>query len=655
MDKKRRREQEHADELTLTPIEGNSKRFKMMSPDMSILQTPAFKLTYADEYDNQEEQSLFSKPVTTMEQQQKKRLLYTPRKLAEKIKKQQVPKLTIPKSPALRCDKRVKSRADRTIVLDVSKAVTKKRILNARRHGHTHIGRSHHAMMRRELTHPVEFNFRTDHRLRHNHHHEEHVHRHQEEPNEWHPTLTHPKPFTFHTSNRVKPTDVPDASPYKSIAERLKEFDTTFKQIEVAEKPMGLTRPAPFNFQTGTRYRPVHVLSTEEQKRIELENMPKFKARPLPKKIFESHGDMGVPKIEKRPLTEAEAPNLRSLTRFEARKRLRSEQDEMELERRRERKRQFKARCLNSKILSGETVLPPVEHRPSTIPESPALSTKQRGLAYKEQFEQKMRELQHEQEEAKKFKARPMPDGQLRLAPKQALPLTDPAPFSLATNVRGAHHEQELAAKLETQAREEREKRQFKAQPIKIYEDASSASVEPRKLTNPAPFNLKTELRGATYQEVFEQENRSEPAQFKARPMPSSDKPFVPSKSDKPLTELANFNLQSDRRAVARSEFDVRMKKKMAEIEVMQRQREEDEKKMEEQKNEQARRDIEAHLKAKPMPAFYSNYSKDHLSLVEKRLQKRLQRQRENLTVPKTPNFATHKRLGRPGAIQSFR
>lgn len=662
-DKKRKRD-------AADPSTPGKKKFRLSvcTPQFMIASTPKFKVDYVDEIDFNEKPKVMrpkltrmkSGPVQDITVMQTKRLLYTPRKLAEKIREGLIPKTTIPISPALHCDKRIRARA-------MEKRNTRDRINNARRHGHTHIGKYHFAMgckSIRPLTETMEFTFATDSRLRH--HHDEHTTIHdktaieQEQPKPWQPAITQPKPFVLHTSNRVKQTGPVEISPYKSLSERLKEFDTTFKVHEVLDRPLEITHPEPFRLQTSTRYRPVQTLSTEEQTKIMMEKIPKFKARPLPKKILETHGDLGVPKIDKKPPTAVEGFNLRLLQRLGSRKRKRTEQEQEYADHKRERKRMFKARCVNARILSGESILPPIEHKLPTVPESPMLTTKKRGEVHQMQFESQLLAQREREEEAKKFKARPMPSGSAFKLVPTFLPLTGPIPFSLATENRGAQYEAELRNRLAEEARLDQERRRFKAQPIKIYEDPTTHNTahSERTLTNPEPFNLLTEIRGVQQQQFSElQQNLCDKdvKTFKANPMPILDRPFIPAKCNKPLTEVLDIPLHSDKRATARVEFDERMKMKMAEIEQMQRQRAEEMKKREEMEREQARREIENHLKAKPMPAFYETYSKEHISLTQKRLQKKIKEQSNRLTVPKTPKFATNKRMGKPGALLNLR
>ncbi|MFS8023788.1 putative TPX2 central domain-containing protein [Helianthus anomalus] len=64
-----------------------------------------------------------------------------------------------------------------------------------------------------------------------------------------------------------------------------------------------LTTPKTPPLQTLLRARPVKIKSTEELEKEELENAPKFKARPLNKMIFESKGEMGLFCNRKRQVT----------------------------------------------------------------------------------------------------------------------------------------------------------------------------------------------------------------------------------------------------------------------------------------------------------------------------------------------------------------
>ena len=70
-----------------------------------------------------------------------------------------------------------------------------------------------------------------------------------------------------------------------------------------------------------------------------------------------------------------------------------------------------------------------------------------------------------------------------------------------------------------------------------------------------------------------------------------SKAPFEPRPSEKPLSEVSNFSLHTDRRAEERSRFEMKMKQKEAEIEGAKRQLEERKKREEEEEVQRLRRE----------------------------------------------------------------
>ncbi|CAB4056760.1 TPX2 [Lepeophtheirus salmonis] len=103
------------------------------------------------------------------------------------------------------------------------------------------------------------------------------------------------------------------------------------------------------------------------------------------------------------------------------------------------------------------------------------------------------------------------------------------------------------------------------------------------------PFNLdvnrkkRVEARLKKWEENLEQESRKqkEATKFKAKPA-KLGMPFVPAPSNKPLVEISNFELHTDRRAQDREVFELHIKEKEVEILELKRMRE-DQKKMEEE------------------------------------------------------------------------
>ncbi|EHA8586837.1 putative protein TPX2 [Cocos nucifera] len=145
-------------------------------------------------------------------------------------------------------------------------------------------------------------------------------------------TLTRPKEPTFETAYRVRavrvkssaeleeemlakilespslpalPRTVPQPPEFQEFhlktmerANQHAETSSTISSIDASSqnqsKPLKLTEPRPPLLKTSLRARPPKVKSSQEMELEELQNIPKFKARPLDKKILESKGDIGL-------------------------------------------------------------------------------------------------------------------------------------------------------------------------------------------------------------------------------------------------------------------------------------------------------------------------------------------------------------------------
>lgn len=91
------------------------------------------------------------------------------------------------------------------------------------------------------------------------------------------------------------------------------------------------------------------------------------------------------------------------------------------------------------------------------------------------------------------------------------------------------------------------------------------------------PFQVdkRGEQHRQKWQETVEAEEqkRREAAKFKARPAIVLHKePFQPHPSDKPLSDIMNFELHSDRRAVEREAYERQKKQREADLDAMKRQ-----------------------------------------------------------------------------------
>jgi len=120
----------------------------------------------------------------------------------------------------------------------------------------------------------------------------------------------------------------------------------------------------------------------------------------------------------------------------------------------------------------------------------------------------------------------------------------------------------------------------------------------------PISPKLETDKRGTEYQlkrqEQLIEEQRKEEARrlFKAKPMPCGE-PFIPSRSSKPLTQITDFTLNSEDRAVRRRTFDCKIQTKL-QLQEEENVKLEEQRKIEEAENiKQIRKSME--FKARPM------------------------------------------------------
>lgn len=93
----------------------------------------------------------------------------------------------------------------------------------------------------------------------------------------------------------------------------------------------------------------------------------------------------------------------------------------------------------------------------------------------------------------------------------------------------------------------------------------SQAPVPPPPLTVQQPFALRSvklheaEVWRRAQDALKEEEARKRAAEFRARPVVHTQEPFVPQRSDKPLTVAEHVTLRSDQRAAQRQAFEVRL------------------------------------------------------------------------------------------------
>ena len=353
--------------------------------------------------------------------------------------------------------------------------------------------------------------------------------------------LTMPEEFELSTS-RSAPTSPRSPSQSRSVAEQVNNFTKTparfrSRAIGAPRTPLEMTTPKltesqSMAFLTELRSTRPSVKSAEQIEEELMASIPKFKALPLNRKVLESVGDMGVPRVQRPAPTETHEFNLSSTNI------VRVEDDDDNLSTASEPTPSFKARRFNKTMVSGPTGLAQITPRKMTRPRSPNFATSARAAA--------RATLPEPEEEFPDFKARAIPAAIYSprgVKPAEDRPITSPRPFNLVGEARRTVAGEARSKQAQEQARREVEARQFKARPMPVS-DAWKPSCE-ANVTEAAPFNLSTETRRLADQERREQARADADAaaqrdrEFHARPAKVvSAAPFVPRKSTKPLTEI---------------------------------------------------------------------------------------------------------------------
>ncbi|GIL78586.1 hypothetical protein Vretimale_6202 [Volvox reticuliferus] len=404
-----------------------------------------------------------------------------------------------------------------------------------------------------------------------------------------------------------------DKSPYKPLVLRVKEFDKTPSRFKrkpddpPPSKPLTITEAKEPQLLTSARVRPSIYKPREMVEAEEMAQIPTFRASTLNPLILSTSGQLGVPKVDKRGPTEPRPFIFVTDDRAEARAARLAKQQEQEPGKRGQSERQTvsdsegheKIDKSQSAKLRRSVACHSME---LVVPRSPLLRTKFRAR------ETKIDEQRYE------FHARPVPKylslPSLEL-PKgfgEAAPApTQPEPFRLATEERGARHRDMLVAKLAEEERAAQRARLPRAHGLPLSTDMPilPPKPEPRALTVPEPFNLISEVRHVKCEEqkrrLLEEEEarkRAE-AEFKARPM-WRGVPYRVHDADVPLTVPEPVNLRTSVRAVVREEFNKHIEEKWKENEAVKQAEEEEARLREEEMRRQARK--AAVFRAMPMP-----------------------------------------------------
>ena len=279
-----------------------------------------------------------------------------------------------------------------------------------------------------------------------------------------------------------------------------------------------------------------------------------------------------------------------------------------------------------------------IQERKLTIPTSPNLATRCRVR------NQSM--SASSDDEKWSFKAQPVPDMNRKFVPKHDhVNLTEPEPFHLSTEDRHRMHEEQMKRRMEEEEEKQRKSRVFKANPVRSASELNKigvGSVEKKSLTEPKPFNLRSETRHEHFSQMWEMQvekdlenERAKFSSFTARTVPKavtdSSKVFTPRRASKPLTEVREFDLNVDRRGEMRKEFEKRRADKEAMMEA--EKREEERRRQEEEQRELKELRQSMTIKARPVPESVYTAVQE------------IQRSTKPLTEPISPHFRTDMRL----------
>lgn len=322
---------------------------------------------------------------------------------------------------------------------------------------------------------------------------------------------------------------------------------------------MRLTEPKAPTFATDSRAAAHVVPKSSEELEIEEMNAIKaqpFKAKPVDPRVMNSAGDLGVPRLPKKPLTQCASPKFRvdkraSVERSSGLSSSMHNVVETSF-------KPFKAREIGEGVVHGFSGA-----SSSSGPKPPT-----EFALFSLSSSRRVAKTEPEVPEYKPFKARPVPiytAGLTKEAPQvsKTKELTKPLTPKLASFQRHKDAQKAMATKIAAEREAEMKlASSFRARDIGEGVSApSSSSFQPPQLTEMAPFNISSDPTGKksrAEQRLLREEKEMENARkFKARSIPQTHaKPFAVHKSTRPLCEVKNMVLQSDKRAQERACFE---------------------------------------------------------------------------------------------------
>ncbi|KAI0221310.1 hypothetical protein LSAT2_027322 [Lamellibrachia satsuma] len=440
------------------------------------------------------------------------------------------------------------------------------------------------------------------------------------------PTI--PQPFKLAGKKRKRDLSGDSNSEFKSVAQQVAQFSSrTPERFRVSKKDGGkktematgpyqvhVTIPVTPNFETRGRKRQHKIVSQAELDEIEVEELKKykFKAHPVNKKIFKNP-NTGVRKVPKKEPTQPIEMKLETERRVPTRQN-NSQEDSFKAY-------EFRAKPVPSAILKHPVGVGQPKAHQLTVPESPAFVLKNRLRSFTKHVPTPP------QESHSSLHVHPVPHVGIPFQPKLDHRVTEPQPFSF--EVRDKLKAVEKEEKIKQVYEEEKKKREFTAQLLPIVSPDLPPKVV-RSATKVVPFELEVDLRGAkkaeewTFKLEEELKQQRALANFKAHSSSVLHKaPFVPIKSDKPLTEVLDFELNTESRAERRAEWEQYQKERCDEADRHQEVRQA---RLEEEQREEAEQ-----LRAETV--FKHNEVRHYKPIT-------IQPSDKPLTQPETPKFS---------------
>lgn len=342
--------------------------------------------------------------------------------------------------------------------------------------------------------------------------------------------LTIPKEFNFATTSRLKKYRKKTAE--TNVRKRSSPLKNQVKQAPAVSAVKKLTEPRSpkLSYRNPPRKSAVHTLPIVSPKKVNVSAKPTS--------------------VQQKTITVPKPPKFATEDRIALKQQFKKRIDtETSVS-------QFKATPLPKEILKKPIGIPMKPSISVTIPHTPNIRQSKRLREADPLF----KSIQ-----PSPFRAKPVPVFDSPFKPVVNHQHTQPADFHLPGEKYSQAKRQKFLEKIEAEMEEQRKAKEFHAR--EILKAAASKPVTPRPLTVPKPFKLATDVRGSSAQQRFQEalqeqlQQEANSRQFKAHPAPHPD-PFVPEKSDKPLTCPAGIELKTEDRAERWHDFEEHLKEK---------------------------------------------------------------------------------------------